>query len=296
MSTVKPRFAISRLPLGQALGSLFELARFPLCVSAGASALVSYWLAIRQFDLLSGRALATALAVACAIGFANVLNDIIDVEIDRINSPRRPIPAGRASVRAAWWLTGGLCVASLGLGLLAGPRMALLTAFAIAGSLAYDLWARNIALVGNALVALLCALTLAAGSTVAETGMFPAAPFVCTFLFILARELIGAVSDLAGDRAGGRRTVAMLWGAEVTLLVSMALAICSAVALCAAAWLVPARYPAAFLACAAVTTVGPVALAIAAIWRDRSADNIRTVSWRLRPVLLMTTGSFLLLV
>jgi 4-hydroxybenzoate polyprenyltransferase len=296
MRTVKPRFAPARQRFGQAPRAALDLARLSLCLSAFASAIVSYWLATRRFDPLSLPALAAALAVACAVGFANALNDIIDVEVDRVNNSRRPIPSGRISQRAAAWLAGLLGAASLGLGLLAGGRMALLAAFALLASLAYDLWARNVPILGNAIVALLGALTLAAGFMVVEAGAFPAAPFVCSFLFILGREFAGTVCDLAGDREGGRRSVAMLWGPRATLLASLALAACSALAMIAAAWLQPAARPAAYLACAAATSIAPTLAAAAAIWRDQRPENIRVVSGRLKYVLMFTTLSFLLLV
>ncbi len=35
----------------------------------------------------------------------NALNQIYDLEIDRVNKPKRPLPSGRLSMRAAWWFT-----------------------------------------------------------------------------------------------------------------------------------------------------------------------------------------------
>jgi 4-hydroxybenzoate polyprenyltransferase len=49
---------------------------------------------------LIGSVMAAMLNVA-----SNGLNQIFDLEIDRINKPRRPLPSGRLSMRGAWTIT-----------------------------------------------------------------------------------------------------------------------------------------------------------------------------------------------
>ena len=80
------------------------------------------------------------------------------------------------------------------------------------------------------------------------------------------------------------------------LAISLALALLSALAMCAAVLVRPVSRPALYLACACATSIAPTAAAAIAIWRDRSPDNIRHVSGRLKLVLMATTLSFLLLV
>ena len=41
------------------------------------------------------------LGFACAIGFANIQNDIWDLETDRVNRPERPLVTGKVSGKAA---------------------------------------------------------------------------------------------------------------------------------------------------------------------------------------------------
>ena len=41
------------------------------------------------------------LGFACAIGFANIQNDILDLESDKLNRPERPLVTGKVSVKAA---------------------------------------------------------------------------------------------------------------------------------------------------------------------------------------------------
>ena len=51
------------------------------------------------------------VGIACAIasavlltGASNVINQIADVETDRMNRPERPLPAGEFTQRQAWWI------------------------------------------------------------------------------------------------------------------------------------------------------------------------------------------------
>jgi 4-hydroxybenzoate polyprenyltransferase len=55
------------------------------------------------------------LAALLLTGASNVLNQIADLETDRINRPRRPLPAGDATPRQAWVLFWATALASLGL-------------------------------------------------------------------------------------------------------------------------------------------------------------------------------------
>ncbi len=271
-----------------------EITRFTLCAIVFAMALEGYWLAIRRFEPFQPEALLAALTVACAIGFANAFNDIVDEPVDRVNAPRRPIPSGRIGLAQAKWLVALLCLLSVALGALAGPRMLLLTLGALAGSALYNLWARRVPLLGNALVALLCALTLSAGYCVARDGVFPIVPFASSFTFILARELLGTAGDVAGDRVGGRVTLAMLLGARPVLGLCLGLALLALLLLASAVWYV--AYPAFYLACLLLTSLLPIGLAARALWRDHSPERIRAVSYRMRVVFAANIVTFLFLV
>jgi len=58
--------------------------------------------------------LTVVLGSVCAAllnGASNTLNQITDLDADRVNKPRRPIPAGRVSVRQAAWLAAVLYLA-----------------------------------------------------------------------------------------------------------------------------------------------------------------------------------------
>ncbi|NTV63454.1 MAG: UbiA family prenyltransferase [Oscillochloris sp.] len=88
------------------------------------------------FHVLEGRDLLLALLVALmcgplGTGFSQSINDYFDRDLDAINDPARPIPAGRISLGAArlnWVLLG---LATLGAGLLLARQSLLLPVLAL---------------------------------------------------------------------------------------------------------------------------------------------------------------------
>jgi 4-hydroxybenzoate polyprenyltransferase len=128
-----------------------RLMRLPNVFTAIADVAMGYLLVQRS----SPDAVQFALLVAASASLYTagmVLNDWIDVEVDRRERPFRPLPAGQVSVRAAAGLGFGLLVLGLALGWLAGyvpsgselPWRSGLVATALAGCvLFYDGWLKS---------------------------------------------------------------------------------------------------------------------------------------------------------
>lgn len=168
-----------------------------------------------------------SLSMLLMVAAGNVHNDTLDVATDRVNRPDRPLASGSVGMGAA------RCAALL---LLAG---ALLAAWigspahgALAAAMAVVLWAYNrilkgVPLAGNFAVALLCGLAvwfvefpLSVDFPGAHDSL-PAATFA--FLATLARELVKDAEDVAGDRAAGLRTFAVLAGPAAARRLALAM-------------------------------------------------------------------------
>ena len=163
-----------------------------------------------------------ALAFAFAIGFANIQNDILDLESDKMNRPERPLVTGKVSVKAAriTWIT--LFVLMLLFGLESFP---LVLFFPVLGLLlmAYNKWLKHIPLLKNMTVAFLCTtpLLLALFHFLAHTrnpnpenyiwAIIPAIPFA--FLLTTAREIYKDLEDETGDLKAGIMTFPLIAGA-----------------------------------------------------------------------------------
>ena len=168
-----------------------------------------------------GIAFRQALAFAFAIGFANIQNDILDLESDKMNRPERPLVTGKVSVKAAriTWIT--LFVLMLLFGLESFP---LVLFFPVLGLLlvAYNKWLKHIPLLKNMTVAFLCTtpLLLAMMHFLFNTrnpnpenyiwAIIPAIPFA--FLLTTAREIYKDLEDETGDLKAGIMTFPLIAG------------------------------------------------------------------------------------
>ena len=163
----------------------------------------------------------------------NALNDILDVEIDKLNQPNRPLPSGDISLNNAKILTAILMFISLFCLIYAGyisssieegfenwaPSILiwLLAIFLLTNyesSSNYSLKLKDRGLPGNFAISLSVGMVILFGAA----GVFePTEPRVLSLFFIglsynLAREIVKDIEDMEGDE--GRNTLAMRIGVE----------------------------------------------------------------------------------
>jgi len=283
----------------QTLSKLFtylKAMRLIVCVCAFLMALEGYWLSVHQFDLASLLPILAAIAAGSGLAFANVLNDILDREADRVNHPHRPIASGKIKPLEAAGLAVLLLVVSLSSSLLAGWRMFLLASVLLVLSIFYNLWAKKVPILGNFIVALSGALILSTGYFIAPEGDLPIFPLLAALLFLLAREFLETVSDAPGDQLAGRRSIATVLGKARVLQICLALALLAGVVLGAPAISMASDSRLLYLATLALIAVLPGLMFVAAIWRDSSLRNIESVIYKTRALLFSSLIAFLWLV
>ena len=196
-------------------------------VVAGLTALVGYLIAT---GTLTPPSLLLAVVVALITAGGNVINDVYDVEIDRINRPERPIPAGEISLAGAKAYTAVLFAGGL---LVAASTTPLCFAIALANSgilVAYAVRLKGIPAFGNLAVAYLTAsVFLFGGAFAGVEGLVQNLLLAAiTFLATIAREVLKDAEDVDGDAAGGARTLPMIIGIRRTGMLAFACA-CGAV-------------------------------------------------------------------
>ncbi|MGV8175199.1 MAG: geranylgeranylglycerol-phosphate geranylgeranyltransferase [Methanothrix sp.] len=194
-----------------------------------------YWEILRPFNCLMasvaaiiGLALAGGLqpwatvliflTVFLVTGAGNAVNDYYDREIDAINRPGRPIPSGRIAPEAALRYSLALFLAGCLLAGLVNPVCLGLAAF---NSALLFLYARNLKampLSGNITVAFLTGSTfLFGGAAAGMQGLLAnEIPFLLSFLVSMSREIAKDIEDMAGDLAGGARTLPILAGERLS--------------------------------------------------------------------------------
>jgi 4-hydroxybenzoate polyprenyltransferase len=166
-----------------------------------------------------------ALMAAVMNAGSNGLNQIYDLEIDRINKPARPLPSGRLSVREAWGFTWITFAIGLLMAWLINWQCLLLAGVAAALTACYSVppaRTKRWGVLANITVAIPRGflLPVAGWSTVKSIGL--AEPWLLSFplgLFIFGASSTKDFSDIPGDRAGGCRTLPVQYGIRKTALI-----------------------------------------------------------------------------
>jgi len=281
---------IQATPL-QRLGGLFSLMR-PV------NTLVAF-AGIAAACLIAGaepgdwpRILLTALAGALAGAFGNVINDVYDVAIDRVNKPLRAIASGRVSPRTGSIWAAVCALAALLLSLPLGSAPALIVAASILLMYAYSAVLKRIPLVGNLAVGLLTGAAFIFGALVfgrPEAGIVPA---VFAFLFNIAREILKDLEDVRGDRAQSIRTFPLVAGERAALLLVTLLLI-----VVIAASIVPAvtgMYHTVYFWVVFFGVDCVLAYVLFAVWNDRSTRSLGRLNTLLKYDMLAGIGAILL--
>ena len=180
----------------------------------------------------------------------NALNDILDIEIDKLNQPNRPLPSGKISLNNAKMITTVLMFFSLFCLVYAGyisstiqggfenwaPSILIwiLAIFLLTNyesSSNYSLKLKDRGLPGNFAISISIGMVILFGAA----GVFnPTQPRVISLFFIgfsynLAREIVKDIEDMDGDE--GRNTLAMRIGVEKTRVLAWAILLLTMVAI-----------------------------------------------------------------
>jgi len=198
------------------------------CLLAAASVLIGFYLAGAEVTGAALAAAAMALSV-CAGGYA--LNDIYDVETDRLNKPWRPLPSRRISRReavlavACCWGLGLACSVRAGR---PAPAFAL-SYMGLIWLYCYRLKSGGVA--GHMLISAVSSSGFILGGVLGGRALAGAVPFFLACMLHFARELVKGVVDLGGDRRTGVSTLPVRLGERGRVLVCTA-SIVALMALC----------------------------------------------------------------
>ena len=210
------------------LSTLFELGR-PFTLVAPAlgflsGAVTAMGAAPREMwtpTLLVPPVLGSLMAATLNAG-NNALNQIYDLEIDRVNKPKRPLPSGRLTVAHAWqftWVTYGLSLVLAWLVSPAGRHECFwLVAIAVVCTFIYSvppLRTKRLGIWANITIAIPRGTLLkVAGWSSVKTivGVEPWYIGAIFGLFLLGATTTKDFADMEGDRMGGCRTLPIQYG------------------------------------------------------------------------------------
>lgn len=182
------------------------------CVIAGFAVIVGEVVALRGY-LKIELAVLGFLVAFLLLGATMAMNDVYDIEVDRINSPHRPIPSGRVSRLGASLLALVFVVGGGLLAFLINYPSSVIAALAIALMMYYNVHGKRTGFLGNAIVSTCISLPFVFGGT-AVNNLQPVSWLFASLAFTsnMGREIAKGIIDLVGDKSQNIRTIAVLWG------------------------------------------------------------------------------------
>jgi len=144
-----------------------------------------------------------ALSVTFSFAAGNVFNDIIDLEIDRINRPERVLPKELISLSFAKYLLICLFISSLLLSLAVSIDSLITIFFLNLILFFYSSHIKKVILVSNITVAFVTSVPLILGGIVVGNIMGSLIPAGFAFFTNFIREIIKDIEDIKGDSSKG---------------------------------------------------------------------------------------------
>jgi geranylgeranylglycerol-phosphate geranylgeranyltransferase len=212
------------MQIGKKIRAMIQIIRPELPLTAGLCVVIGQAVALGALPPV-GRMLLGFLLGLVLSSSAMIFNDYFDLEVDRVNSPDRPLPAGLLTPREViiFGLVTG-AVAWIIAAVLHPLALVLSVVLWILGFL-YNWKLKAAGLWGNLIVSSNVAMTFIIGGI--SVGQ-AANPMLWTFGFIafffdLAEEIAGDAMDMEGDQKRGSKSLAILYGRQTALLISTAL-------------------------------------------------------------------------
>ncbi|MBW2415267.1 MAG: UbiA family prenyltransferase [Deltaproteobacteria bacterium] len=168
-----------------------------------------------------GDPLPLVLAVASALlltGASNGLNQIADIDTDRINRPERPLPAGHLGIRQAWWIVAALLAPAVALAAAVDTYYLACVLVTVPVTAAYSfppVRTKRIPYLSNATIATPRGLLLVLAGWAVGGGFWRAEAWLLgalAWLYLFGAATTKDFGDIEGDRATGCVTLPLRLG------------------------------------------------------------------------------------
>ncbi|MBK7501184.1 MAG: geranylgeranylglycerol-phosphate geranylgeranyltransferase [Ignavibacteriales bacterium] len=153
----------------------------------------------------------TAALVAAA---GNIVNDIFDIETDKISHPKRVLVSGKISKKEAWTEYIILNSISIIISVSLSIKLMVIVLSTIILLYIYSYALKKLPLIGNLTIAFLTGLTFIYGGYAAGNPVAAIVPAVFGFLINLIREIVKDILDIEGDNKLNYRTLPIKFGID----------------------------------------------------------------------------------
>ncbi len=251
------------------------IAALSVLVGAGVAGPVESW----------WKVLAACLSAFFISAGGNSVNDVFDVDIDRVNKPYRPLVREDISVRSAVWFSLILFCLGVALSLWIKLTSVLLALAVVTLLVIYSAALKKRLLWGNLAVALLSASAFVYGGIIGRNFAICLIPAGFAFLFHLGREVLKDIEDMKGDSTRGASTLPIRVGVAGSLaFISLVFALLVALS--------GLPYTLRFFSLVYLLIVFPgvdlvLVYVIWSMWRDSSPSNLHRLSNLLKADMLL---------
>jgi geranylgeranylglycerol-phosphate geranylgeranyltransferase len=175
--------------------------------------------------LLSMNLFIAALAASLVMASGNIINDIFDIEIDRINRPSRPLPSGLIKINFALFFYFILVLISLALSLLINQSAFTIVLNSHLILFLYSKYLKKVPLIGNITVAFLTGLVFIFGGVAVGNPSAAIIPASFAFLINLIREIVKDMEDIEGDQKADVITFPIKFGFQKSKIIILIITI-----------------------------------------------------------------------
>lgn len=171
------------------------------------------------------RAIILILSAALIGAAGNVINDLFDINADRINRPERPLAAGRISRKNGYLFFLGLSLTGIMGAYYLGAVQVLIASVSWGVIYLYSYRLKGVILLGNVTVSFFTGFLFFYAASLNGNYISALFPFLFAFLTNLIREIIKDTEDIRGDILTGTVTFPYRYGIRKAVILSSILAV-----------------------------------------------------------------------
>lgn len=160
-------------------------------------------------------AIITAAFIAAG---ANIVNDIFDVEIDKINKPNRILPSGKISIQIAWVYFSIAYIMGLLFAIISNAIMLMIAIIIAILLYLYSAYLKQTIIWGNLTVSVAAASVFLYGAQAVSYWIDGMIPAVFALFFHFGREVVKDMQDVEGDLANNAVTFAGWFGKKKSIV------------------------------------------------------------------------------
>lgn len=172
-----------------------------------------------QHQIELSKIILVSLSAALTAAAGNIVNDIYDIETDKVSHPTRVLAQGLFSKKEAVFLYNFFNVIAIILASRISDFLIVIVLFTIILLYVYSAYLKKLPLVGNIVIAFLTGLAFIYGGFAADNPNGAIVPAVFAFLINLIREIVKDIQDIEGDSNLSFKTFPILYGIEKSKII-----------------------------------------------------------------------------